>query len=182
MTKKSPRPALGRWPVQQANRILAWNQLPQNSSRMRCCSTSDRLVGNLDKTVPVAVPNYKKQYTVGIGRVYEESPLGLRNRCHAFWRAATSKKVVAALETMRLCQMQWQVGLFFTNRIRFAMAPDLLSRNSVGKLRVRRDHHDYHAYDPSAKGTRVATIACATMKGMSLATFTGTRPRVLLPL
>ena len=66
----------------------------------------------------------KRQYTVRIGTVYEESRLELRHWCYAFWRAATSKKGVAALEIMRHCQISYKSALFLMNRIRFAMAPD----------------------------------------------------------
>jgi transposase-like protein len=66
----------------------------------------------------------KRQYTVRIGTVYEESRLDLRHWCYAFWRAATSKKGVAALEIMRHCQISYKSALFLMNRIRFAMAPD----------------------------------------------------------
>ena len=66
-----------------------------------------------------------KQYTVRIGTVFEESRLGLRHWCYAFWRAATCKKGVAALEIMRHCQISYKSALFLMNRIRFAMAPDL---------------------------------------------------------
>src|SRR3984957_3134548 len=65
-----------------------------------------------------------KQYTVRIGTVYEESRIELRHWCYAFWRAATSKKGVAALEIMRHCQISYKSALFLMNRIRFAMAPD----------------------------------------------------------
>jgi transposase-like protein len=65
-----------------------------------------------------------KQYTVRIGTVYEETRLDLRHWCYAFWRAATSKKGVAALEIMRHCQISYKSALFLMNRIRFAMAPD----------------------------------------------------------
>jgi transposase-like protein len=64
-----------------------------------------------------------KQYTVRIGTVYEESRIELRHWCYAFWRAATSKKGVAALEIMRHCQISYKSALFLMNRIRFAMAP-----------------------------------------------------------
>jgi transposase-like protein len=67
----------------------------------------------------------KEQYTVRIGTVYEESRIELRHWCYAFWRAATSKKGVAALEIMRQCQISYKSALFLMNRIRFAMAPDL---------------------------------------------------------
>jgi transposase-like protein len=66
----------------------------------------------------------KKQFTVRIGTVYEESRLDLRHWCYAFWRASTSKKGVAALEIMRHCQISYKSALFLMNRIRFAMAPD----------------------------------------------------------
>src|SRR6516162_1066318 len=66
----------------------------------------------------------KKQYTVRIGTVYEESRIDLRHWCYAFWRASTSKKGVAALEIKRNCQISYKSALFLMNRIRFAMAPN----------------------------------------------------------
>lgn len=66
----------------------------------------------------------KRQYTVRIGTVYEETRIPLRHWCYAFWRASTSKKGVAALEIMRDCQITYRSALFLMNRIRFAMAPD----------------------------------------------------------
>src|SRR5271170_7421365 len=66
-----------------------------------------------------------KQYTVRIGTVYEDSRIELRHWCYAFWRAATSKKGVAALEIQRQCQISYKSALFLMNRIRFAMAPDV---------------------------------------------------------
>jgi transposase-like protein len=66
----------------------------------------------------------KKQYTVRIGTVYEESRIPLRHWCYAFWRASTSKKGVSALEIMRQCQISYKSALFLMHRIRFAMAPD----------------------------------------------------------
>lgn len=67
----------------------------------------------------------KEQYTVRIGTVYEESRLPLRHWAYAFWRGATSKKGVSALEIKRHCQISYRSALFLMNRIRFAMAPDL---------------------------------------------------------
>jgi transposase-like protein len=67
----------------------------------------------------------KEQYTVRIGTVYEESRLPLRHWAYAFWRGATSKKGVSALEIQRHCQISYKSALFLMNRIRFAMAPDL---------------------------------------------------------
>jgi transposase-like protein len=66
----------------------------------------------------------KKQYTVRIGTVYEESRIELRHWCYAFWRASTSKKGVAALEISRHCGISYKSALFLMTRVRFAMAPE----------------------------------------------------------
>jgi transposase-like protein len=64
----------------------------------------------------------KKQYTVRIGTVYEESRIPLRHWCYAFWQAATCKKGVAALQIQRHCQLSNKSALYLMHRIRFAMA------------------------------------------------------------
>jgi transposase-like protein len=66
----------------------------------------------------------KQQYTVRIGTIYEESRIELRHWCYTFWRAATSKKGVSALEIKRHCQISYKSALFLMTRIRFSMAPD----------------------------------------------------------
>jgi transposase-like protein len=66
----------------------------------------------------------KRQYTVRLGTVFEESRIELRHWCYAFWRASTSKKGVAALEIMRQCQISYKSALFLMHRVRFALAPD----------------------------------------------------------
>ena len=65
----------------------------------------------------------KKQFTVRIGTVLEESRLPLRYWAYAMWRMATSKKGVAALEIKRHCQITYRAALFLLHRIRFAMTP-----------------------------------------------------------
>ena len=64
----------------------------------------------------------KRQYTVRIGTVYEETRIDLRVWCYAFWRASTSG--IAALEIKRQCNISYKSALFLMNRIRFALAPD----------------------------------------------------------
>src|SRR5580658_2960090 len=67
----------------------------------------------------------KKQFTVRVGTVLEESRIPLRHWAYAFWRASTSKKGVAALEIQRQCQISYKSALFLMHRIRHAMTPDL---------------------------------------------------------
>lgn len=62
------------------------------------------------------------QYTVRTGTVFEDSRIELRHWCYAFWRAATSKKGVSALEIKRQTGLSYKSALFLLNRIRFAMA------------------------------------------------------------
>jgi transposase-like protein len=73
----------------------------------------------------------KKQFTVRIGTVLEESRIPFRHWAYAFWRAVTSKKGVSALEIKRQCQISYPAALFLMHRIRFAMTPD---RGSNRKL------------------------------------------------
>lgn len=64
----------------------------------------------------------KAQYTVRIGTVFEDSRIPMRHWCYGFWRAATSKKGVSALEIHRQTGLSYKSALFMLQRIRFAMA------------------------------------------------------------
>jgi transposase-like protein len=63
----------------------------------------------------------KEQFTVRIGTVFEDSRIELRHWCFAFWRSATSKKGVSALEIHRQTGLSYKSALFMLHRIRFAM-------------------------------------------------------------
>jgi transposase-like protein len=63
----------------------------------------------------------KDQFTVRIGTVFEDSRIPLRHWCFAFWRSATSKKGVSALEIHRQTGLSYKSCLFMLHRIRFAM-------------------------------------------------------------
>ena len=62
-----------------------------------------------------------KQYTVRTGTVFEDSRIEIRHWCFGFWRAATSKKGVSALEIHRQTGISYKSALFMLHRIRFAM-------------------------------------------------------------
>ncbi len=65
----------------------------------------------------------KSMYSARTGTVFEDSRIPLRHWCFAFWRAATSKKGVSALEIKRQTGLSYKSALFMMHRIRFAMAP-----------------------------------------------------------
>jgi transposase-like protein len=62
-----------------------------------------------------------EQFTVRIGTVFEDSRIPLRHWAFAFWRAATSKKGVSALEIHRQTGLSYKSCLFMLHRIRHAM-------------------------------------------------------------
>src|SRR5450432_1114033 len=93
----------------------------------------------------------KAQSTVRLGTVFEESRIELRHWCYAFWRAATSKKGVSALEIKRHCQISYKSALFLMNRIRFAMAPDENAPKLTGT--VKCDETYIGPRKPRFKGT-----------------------------
>lgn len=66
----------------------------------------------------------KKQFTVRIGTILEESRIPFRIWCHAFWRACSSKKGVSALQIKRETGLSYKSALFLMHRIRFAMTGD----------------------------------------------------------
>lgn len=93
---------------------------------------SDAKTGGRSKRFLWRCRDCKKQYTVRVGTVFEESRLDLRHWCYAFWRASTSKKGVAALEIQRQCQISYKAALFLLHRVRFAMAPDHATAPKLG--------------------------------------------------
>lgn len=64
----------------------------------------------------------KKQFTVRIGTVFEDSRIPLKIWCFAFWRACASKKGISALQISRECSITYKSALFLMHRIRYAMA------------------------------------------------------------
>jgi len=108
----------------------------------------------------------KEQYTVRIGTVYEESRIELRHWCYAFWRAATSKKGVSALELKRHCQISYRSALFMMTRIRFAMAPDpdapkLSGDVEVDECYVGARRPRYRNSGKRGRGTTKTPVFCA---------------------
>lgn len=64
----------------------------------------------------------KRQFTVRIGTVFEDSRIPLRHWCYAFWAACSSKKGVSALQIKRQTGLSYKSALFMMHRIRFAMS------------------------------------------------------------
>ena len=63
----------------------------------------------------------KKQFTVRIGTIMEDSRIPFNVWCFAFWSACSSKKGVSALQISRECNITYKSALFLMHRIRYAM-------------------------------------------------------------
>lgn len=64
----------------------------------------------------------KRQFTVRVGTVFEDSALPLHKWCRAIWEASKAKNGVSALELSRTLQITHKSALFVLNRLRWAMA------------------------------------------------------------
>jgi transposase-like protein len=135
---------IGKIPLACANELAAveffeqqrWGRTPGcvHCGSVEVYKMLDAKTGERNKRFLWRCRDCGKQYTVRIGTVYEESRIELRHWCYAFWRGATSKKGVSALEIKRNCQISYKSALFLMNRIRFAMAPDPYAKKLSGTV------------------------------------------------
>lgn len=104
-----------------------WGDKPQCP---RCESVDvypmkDRITGERNKNFKWCCKSCGKyMFTVKTDTIMSGSPIPLRFWCFAFWRAATSKKGVAALEIQRQTGLSYKSALFMMHRIRLAMKED----------------------------------------------------------
>ena len=126
-----------------------WGDTPKcaHCQSVKVYKMVDAMTGSRNRRFLWRCHDCKKQYTVKIGTVLEDSRIPLRHWAYAFWRASTSKKGVAALEIQRQTGLSYKSALFMMHRIRFAMAtPDAPKLKGVveadetyvgGKPRIR---------------------------------------------
>ncbi len=105
---------------------MRWDGLP---GCPRCGDTDvyqmqDAKTGQRNKRFLWRCRGCKRQFTVRIGTVFEESRIPLRHWCYAFWAACSSKKGVSALQIKRMTGLTYKSALFLMHRIRCAMAEE----------------------------------------------------------
>ncbi|MBX3351343.1 MAG: IS1595 family transposase [Phycisphaeraceae bacterium] len=83
---------------------------------------TDRATGERNARFLWRCRDCKKQYTVRIGTIFEDSRIPLRHWCFAFWAACASKKGVSAKQIQRQTGLSYKSALFMMHRIRFTMA------------------------------------------------------------
>lgn len=110
----------------------------------------------------------KAQYTVRIGTVFEDSRIPLRHWCYGFFRAATSKKGVSALEIHRHTGVSYKSALFMLHRIRFAMAdsvPDPLKGDVEVDETYVGGKPRYKSRKMGPRGTKTPVLAMVEREG-----------------
>jgi len=84
----------------------------------------DRKTGQRNKRSLWMCKGCRKQYTVRVGTILEESLIPLRHWAYGFWAASSSKKGISSLQVKRVTGLTYKSALFMMHRIRFAMAQD----------------------------------------------------------
>jgi len=88
---------------------------------MNVYQMQDSRTGDREKNHRWNCRGCRKQFTVRIGTVFEDSRIPARHWCYAYWRACTSKKGVSALEIHRQTGVSYKSALFMLHRIRYSL-------------------------------------------------------------
>lgn len=102
---------------------MRWGDTP---ACPRCGDTNvyqmkDRETGERNARFLWRCKGCKKQFTVRVGTVMEDSAIPLRHWVFAFWAASASKKGVSSLQIQRQTGLSYKSALFLMHRIRWAM-------------------------------------------------------------
>lgn len=147
-----------------------WGDTPKcaHCGRLNVYKMKDLKTGERQANYRWRCNDCKKQYTVRIGTVFEDSRIPMRHWCYAFWRAATSKKGVSALEIHRQTGLSYKSALFMLHRIRFAMANSVTGPLS-GPVEVDETYVGgkprYKGQSKCGRGTNKQPVLAAVERG-----------------
>ena len=101
-----------------------WGESPAcpRCGDMDVFKVTDRKTGKRSRRFLWDCRGCRRQFTVRIGTILEDSRVPLRHWCYAFWAACASKKGVSALQIKRMTGLSYKSALFLMHRIRWAMA------------------------------------------------------------
>ncbi len=109
----------------------------------RCSDTdvykmTDRKTGLRNRRFLWLCRGCKRQFTVRVGTVLEESLIPLRHWAYAFWAGAASKKGVSSRQIQRMTGLSYKSALFMMHRVRFRHAGRLLRTAEAERNRGSR--------------------------------------------
>lgn len=91
------------------------------------------LCGNTDVTFMASVQRWNcreclKQFSVKVGTIFDDSPVGLDNWLAAMWMICNAKNGVSSCEIGRAIGVTQKTAWFLPHRIRLAMQPGMLDK------------------------------------------------------
>lgn len=78
----------------------------------------------------------RRQFTVMVGTIFEDSHIPLSKWVGAFYLMCSSKKGISSLQLSRLLSLSYKSALFMTHRIRYAMSQPPLADKLAGIVEV----------------------------------------------
>src|SRR5207244_13310140 len=82
----------------------------------------------------------KQMFTVRTNTIFEESRLPLRIWVYAFWKAASSKKGISALQLSREMEITHKSALFVLRRIRHGLSSDASTPKMTGTVVIGEEY------------------------------------------
>lgn len=120
----------------------------------------------------------KRQFTVRVGTVFEDSRIPLRHWCYAFWAACASKKGVSALQIQRQTELSYKSALFMMHRIRWAMAKPNTTKPLKGTVEADETYvggKPKRGQGISGRGTKKTPVVAVVERGGDVHATTVTR-------
>lgn len=128
----------------------------------------------------------KRQFSVKVGTVFEESPLGLDKWLPAFWMAVNSKNGISSCEVGRALGVTQKTAWFMLHRIRLSLRQGTIEKLSGeievdetfvgGKYKSMNNRQRRKSPDVSGPGGKAVVMGLLERKGRVIATaVAGTR-------
>jgi transposase-like protein len=117
----------------------------------------------------------KKQFTVTVGTIFEDSHIPLRKWLIAWYMICTSKKGISSLQMQRMLELgSYRTALFMTHRIRHALRDPVFTEKLIGTVEVDECYFGPKTHGKGfRRGSKSAVVALVERE-------TGTRRSVVV--
>src|ERR1700722_17496370 len=113
----------------------------------------------------------KKQFSVKVGTIFEDSAVGLDKWLCAMWMMANCKNGVSSYEIGKSLEVTQKTAWFMMHRIRYATIPDRSIKCPAPSKRMRHSSAARHALCTSTSAMKKSTVAALAEKKLCSACF-----------